>query len=381
MVVAGRFNAPQVARVLARLTDLRIYSSVPGGYWLDEKDLVTIVPHLSMIYSKLSNQLPMRYFDEMSTRLFSAATSICMRDADVIYAFATYGYEAMKKGRENGSTVLLDRACPHVHFQQALLAEEAELLSIPFECNSQSLVERSIKEYELADYIVVPSRYTMRSFTDRGFPESRMKLISLGPNFEPKGLKKGDETTHFTMGVVAGAVLRKGLHYLIEAWTALKLPNATLKLKCPVNELKKSKTLWKIIESTPSIEVVGYMKDLEEFYRSCDLFCLPSVDEGFGMVVLEAIACGCPVLVTQNVGSADIVREGETGFVVNARSADALAERIEQLYGDRARIRRMSSACIDFYKDYRASSSSFEHQFECFVALLGRSNVSNKCVS
>jgi len=371
MVVGGRFNAPPMAHALARLTDLRIYSSAPPSYWPGAGRCVTVVPHLSIIYNKLTKRLPGRTFKDVSTRLFSVAASLAMRDADVIYAWATFGYESMKKGRARGATVLLDRACPHIRSQEDLLTEEAESLGVRFVRSADTFVERCIEEYSLADLIVLPSRYTMRSFIEHGFPESKICLISLGPNFEPSSQKIPREHKEmFTLGVIAGSVLRKGLRYLVKAWNDLNLANAVLKLKCPIDELQKVPVLWKAIQSNPSIEIVGYMRSLEEFYRGCDLFCLPSVDDGFGMVVFEAIACGCPVLVTNNVGAADIVKEDETGFVVPARSSEALAQRIELLYRDRERLKRMADACLNFYREYRISASSFDRQVEDLVSNL-----------
>ena len=131
-------------------------------------------------------------------------------------------------------------------------------------------------------------------------------------------------------------------------------------------------SLWKQIESCPSIEIVGYMKDLEDFYLNCDLFCLPSVDEGFGMVVYEAIACGCPVLVTQNVGASDIVRNEETGFIVEARRADVIAEKIQLMYKDRDRLSNMSQNCRTFYENYKKSSDTLEQQVRQLIESIKR---------
>lgn len=371
MVVGGRFNAPPMASALSRMTDLRIYSSVPPSYWPGAEQCVKVVPHLSILYEKLTKRLPSRQFKDISTQLFSTMTAALMRrDVDVVYAWATFGREAMKVGRNRGAIVLLDRACPHIRFQEELLAEEAEMLGVPFHRSAGSFVERCLEEYSLADLILLPSRYTMRSFIKLGFPESSLRLVSLGPNFEPRKIASQRDQLSFTVGVVAGSLLRKGLRYLIKAWNDLNLPNSKLRLKCSVGELKKSTELWKEIESSSSIEIVGYMKDMEDFYRGCDLFCLPSVDDGFGMVVFEAIACGCPVLVTANVGAADIVQEGETGFIVEPRSVDALAERIQLLYEDRSKLRSMSVKCVKYYQDYKASSFSFDRQVENLVDIL-----------
>lgn len=372
MVVGGRFNAPPMAAALARKTDLNIYSSAPSSYWPGAEDCVTVIPHLSIIYAKLSRRLPSRKFKDFSTQLFSSlAARFMRRDADVIYAWATFGLEAMKAGQARGAITLLDRACPHIRFQENLLAEEADLLGVPFNKSTPRFVERCVEEYTVADTIIVPSNYTKRSFVNLGFPESSLRLISLGPNFEPKQSftpRPTSQTDTFIVGVVAGSLLRKGLRYLIQAWNELKLPNSKLRLKCSVGELKSAPQLWREIEATPNIEIVGYMNDLEDFYRGCDLFCLPSVDDGFGMVVFEAIACGCPVLVTKNVGAADIVIENETGYIVNARDSSALAMKLQYLHQNRDVLEQMSINCFEYYNEYKYSGGAFDNQVSRMVA-------------
>jgi glycosyltransferase involved in cell wall biosynthesis len=90
-----------------------------------------------------------------------------------------------------------------------------------------------------------------------------------------------------------------------------------------------------------------------------DVLVLPSLGEGFGLVVTEALACGVPVIVTANVGASDLVRDGREGFVVPVRSADAIAERLKTLDGDRELLAAMSrqaqeTAARQSWESYRA---------------------------
>ena len=56
-------------------------------------------------------------------------------------------------------------------------------------------------------------------------------------------------------------------------------------------------------------------KELIKFYQNCDIFVLPSLLEGFAQVVIEAMACGTPVIVTDTTGSSDAVIDGKNGFI------------------------------------------------------------------
>ncbi|OYY64238.1 MAG: hypothetical protein B7Y51_04685, partial [Burkholderiales bacterium 28-67-8] len=72
---------------------------------------------------------------------------------------------------------------------------------------------------------------------------------------------------------------------------------------------------------------------LAQRYRASDVFVLPTLVEGMPLVVLEAMACGLPVIVTAN-GPGDLVRDGVEGFVIPERDPHALADRLERLYRD-----------------------------------------------
>jgi glycosyltransferase involved in cell wall biosynthesis len=73
-------------------------------------------------------------------------------------------------------------------------------------------------------------------------------------------------------------------------------------------------------------------------------FVLPSVEDGFAQAPLEAMACGLPPIVTENVGMSDGITDGTDGFVIPAFDADAIAEKIEALYVDRGLANSMGQA-------------------------------------
>ena len=77
------------------------------------------------------------------------------------------------------------------------------------------------------------------------------------------------------------------------------------------------------------------------------VFVLPSIEDGFGMVLVEALACGCPVIGTTHTGLPDLVEEGREGFVVPIRDSLALADRMERLCQDPSRRQRMGAAALE----------------------------------
>jgi glycosyltransferase involved in cell wall biosynthesis len=141
---------------------------------------------------------------------------------------------------------------------------------------------------------------------------------------------------------VGGCSLRKGIPYLVEAFRRIETPG-TLRLVGRTNE-----ALFRRIGGLPAnVEAVGQRSgaDLAAEYAAADVFALPSVEDGWGLVTNEAMSAGLPVVVSDHAGSAEIVREGVNGFVVPARDVNALAQRLDTLLaGADLRVRMGTAA-------------------------------------
>ncbi len=74
------------------------------------------------------------------------------------------------------------------------------------------------------------------------------------------------------------------------------------------------------------------MPNITEFYQRCDLFVLPSMDDGFGMALFEAMANGVPAIATRNCGASELLTDGVDGRIIDAGSVDQLVAAISSLY-------------------------------------------------
>jgi glycosyltransferase involved in cell wall biosynthesis len=110
------------------------------------------------------------------------------------------------------------------------------------------------------------------------------------------------------------------------------LPDAELWLVGGVN-LQEIKPFLSKYESNRII-LKGHQpqNQLKWFYSQCSVFCLVSVEDGFGMVISQAMACGLPVIHTTNTGGGDIVRDGIDGFCIPIRDVEAIKEKILFFY-------------------------------------------------
>jgi glycosyltransferase involved in cell wall biosynthesis len=92
------------------------------------------------------------------------------------------------------------------------------------------------------------------------------------------------------------------------------------------------------------VHFTGWRDDVPDVLAVADVFVLPSVNEGFGRVVVEAMAMARPVVATAVGGVPEIVRDGETGVLVPASDPRALADTVRSLLDDPARAARLGAA-------------------------------------
>lgn len=127
---------------------------------------------------------------------------------------------------------------------------------------------------------------------------------------------------------------RKGLSYLIEATAQLVKEYPNIKLVI-VGEGKERNNLEKLgdkLKLKANLVFLGRQKNIPQLLSSSDIFILPSAErEAFGFVNLEAMICGLPVVTTKVGGIPEIVKDGETGFLVEPQSAEALKESLKKL--------------------------------------------------
>ena len=92
------------------------------------------------------------------------------------------------------------------------------------------------------------------------------------------------------------------------------------------------------------VTFLGWQQDLESVFRRWDVFCLPSLEEGFGLAALEAMASGLPVIATSVGGLPEIVEDGVTGCLVPPSDPRALAASLRKLLHDGALRQAMGAS-------------------------------------
>jgi starch synthase len=199
--------------------------------------------------------------------------------------------------------------------------------------------EQKIKEMELADLVLVPS-----TFVRRTVEQVMQKTIVLCPYgvdsdfWHPADIQRSGDTLRF---IYAGQCsLRKGIPILFEAWKIAGLKDAQLEL---VGSWQFAEHKLKDLPEGVTFAGPVSAPDLRARYQAADVFVFPSFFEGFGLVILEAMACGLPVITTEATAGPDILDES-TGRVAPAGDVDALVESLRWFSENRYKLPAMNMA-------------------------------------
>lgn len=204
----------------------------------------------------------------------------------------------------------------------------SELLEYLYLPTSHSLWMRC---YEIADRIIAVSEYSADDLSSRGADRAKISVVPNG--VDTNRLHPGPSSISFeydpALLYVGPLEERKGIKYLIKSMPQIveEYPNAGLII---VGGGKKNdlENLTEQMDINHAVEFKGFIKEdvLADYYKSSDVFVFPSYLEGFGMVLIEAMACGLPVVSTTATAIPEVV--GDAGILVPPKSVDPLSNAV-----------------------------------------------------
>lgn len=279
-------------------------------------------------------------------RLGTKAGKLAKREGAGLVSYSYYGYDAFTAYGRGG---LLFQMHPHPATMRHILTEE--LVRHP-ECASSLCTEWELAlpeedfqhltgETAMATRYLVASSFTRRSLVENGALAESITVVPYGVDlerFKPDATKHQTRTPRLRLLFVGRINQRKGVKYLLDALKLLR--------GCPIDlticgRAVDDLELFAPYRSQIEIRTSVSASELVRAYQTADLFVFPSVGEGFGQVLLEALACGLPVLSTTHTAAPDLIDDGVQGFVVEPRSPDLLAERIDWAVRNRNELMRM----------------------------------------
>ncbi len=251
---------------------------------------------------------------------------------DCIYGFELSSLETFRAQKAAGKLCILSQPIAHFStlervFQQELMRHPEWATAYDESILSDIAEVNAIKEEELqlADLVIAQSEFVAESLRNAGISDKKIVAI---PTAAPPVVRAPKVFSDRVILLSAGSQsLRKGTHYIIEAWKQMRthegfelwlVGNSTL----PESLLKDLPgKVWR----SQSVN----KEELYDIYQKASVLVLPTLAEGLAYVLLEAISCGLPIITTPNSGCGSFVQNGVNGWVIPPADANALREKIE----------------------------------------------------
>lgn len=263
------------------------------------------------------------------------------------FLFTQVALETLRWARRESVPTVLDNPNGHIrNFQEICHRESRRWFEKPYYGHpSPEMVERAEEEYELADYIRVYSKWGKASMMRYGVPEHKIVILQQSINldrFRPPKLRVAKDGP-LRLCYVGSVDLRKGFVYLLQAIRAVGSKYFQLRICGSTGGRDCARLLAR--EST-GLQIHCAPGDSLAVYQQSELFALPTLEDGLPFVLVEAQACGLPVITTGEAGAAESVVPGESGWIVAAGQVEPLAaalnealRRREELWGMGQRAR------------------------------------------
>lgn len=356
LTTIGKFHSFDLARELHQRDMLSgIYSGYPTYKLQNERlpqNLIHSFPYLhvaSLLANRLGKKLAVlqkeiSWWDHVILDRYVAQR---LPRCDAFVGLSSSGLLTGRKAQQQGAMYICDRGSSHIRYQDQILRDEYKLLGIHGPELDPRRIEREEAEYKQADFVTVPSEYVRETFLERGFSTVKVVKIPYGVNlsrFEPVGKPNPER---FDVLFVGSASVRKGIHYLLEAFHRLPVTNKQLTFVGMIQPIAKEMIDRYLAQGT-NIVCLGHMPQprLKEVMSTHHVMVLPSIEEGLALVQAQAMACGCPVIATTNTGGADLFTDGKEGYVVPIRDSNAIQERLQYLSEHPEVRERLSGAAL-----------------------------------
>jgi alpha-maltose-1-phosphate synthase len=266
------------------------------------------------------------------------------QDDLAVIAASNSALATLRAATDLGVHTFLDYPIAHHAWAERLLSEEARLQ--PELANTLQLAElprrtrrRMEAEIEQADRILLLTSFQRQTFIESGVGEEKLIVIPLGVQIDAFRPVPRKEDRPFRVLFAGQLTQRKGLSYALEGFRKAAIPGAEFVLVGPV---VGSGRPWRGLSGVRQVGRVPFGA-LPSQFQQCDVFVLPSLVEGLPQTLLEAMACGLPVVVSENTAGPEVVRDGAQGYVVPIRDPDSIAERLRELFENPERRRTMGA--------------------------------------
>ena len=318
-----------------------------GGARSGDEGVATVIGSRA---SSLLNRVPPIRFNPgwrqyLTFELFDRAAARRVETKyETVLAFAGQALHTFRRARQLGAA-RLELLSPTAHVNHAWRQHRKAYAQYPIERDWLSRAHRDkvLSEYAMADAVLVVSDYARETFLAEGVAAEKLRKIpvSAGERFHARRVERDDDGVFRVVYTGALSVV-KGVPLLIDAFAGLSARDAELTVVGGSGTRGMRKYLERATRRDPRIRIAP--GDPLPHLQRGDVYVHPSYQDGHPYAVLEAMACGVPVVVSEDTGAKERVVEGVNGWVVPTGDADAIRARLEQLAGASTRLKAPACA-------------------------------------
>ncbi len=305
-----------------RFAKARHHADIPTG-----KVVRSLGAFVRTLQARFNRRKDSPHFAAADRLLSEKAGQVALARRAPLIAYSYYADAAFRLMDGSGLPRVLFQVHPNGKYLRELFQAEIEKVpeaksSLMEETEMSPLFAHNDETFARADAVLCASSFTRHSLTVAG-SKAPAHVVGYGVDLDLFSARTAaPPAPPLTVGFVGALSQRKGARYLLAALAAL--PKGAAKLVI-YTRAAVDRDLIRGYESV-DVEIRGGLSDaaLAADLKGCDLVALPSIAEGFGLVILEAMACGVPVLCTTSTGGADFIIHRQNGLLIEPGSAAAI---------------------------------------------------------
>ena len=361
IAVHGRFHAFDLARALAARSDVSVtlltsYSAAEcSKFGIDPAIVRSCSWHrwLARLCFRLLPQPLPRWLDAFVHESFGrwARNELERMNPlpDVIRIFSGVAEETLRSTKLSPCARLLTRGSSHIVAQHRLLEDEERRAGVSMDKPSAYMLAREQREYALADATIVLSSFARQTFLEAGRAPDKVWLLPNAVNLKWYGatpevmtarrsrITSGKPLRILTVGAFS---FRKGILDMAEV---VRRSAGRFEFRFVGDLFGEGKALRAELSDRMEFRDRVPPDQLAAEYAWGDVFFFPTIEDGFPAVLSQALAGGLPALTTPNGSGPDVVQEGVNGWIVSARDAEAMMQRLDWCDAHRSEL----AACAD----------------------------------
>lgn len=304
----------------------------PAGFPIRSRSLRTLITYgfqRMPEWARPDDSAMFRWQDEG----FDRAVARILDGSGFIHGLPGQCLDIFRRARELGIVTILNHASGPFEQQRKLVAPEYERVGLSLEEElpvPESYRQRIKEEWSLAQVHCVASSVVREQLINEGVPADAIWVVPYGA--DERIFRKRDAAPDgpYKICFAGRQSLRKGIHYLLKALEESGA-DESWELHCLGMELSESQADFTNYKGPGKVIQHGAVPqpELAAIFRDMHVLVLPSAEEAFGLVVVQALESGLPCIVSNRVGAKDLVRDGITGSVVPFGEVDSLANALE----------------------------------------------------